>query len=98
MLKGLLMASGYLVLYIVYGKDGSENEKYGVPTVLGCSLLFTAWLFSVILLFLRPTGSALIVCLSFAILIPLLIAIWSVRARKKAASVRNADDADASHK
>ena len=82
MIKGCLMASGLINLYILYGKNG-KNGKVG-NQVIGYSLLNMIWLFT---LFGSIYGGAepilQIVCIAFTIAYPAILSICGIRNRRK---------------
>ena len=87
MLKGLMMASGWLTLYALNWK----NADYRWALLF--SLLNFGWLFAVMFCFFEHEDPvALAVSILFSIAYPALVAFIGIRRRKKAKE--NADKTD----
>ena len=79
MLKGLMMASGWLTLYALNWKDA--NYRWA----LLFSLLNFGWLFAVMFCFFEHENPiALAVCIIISIAYPAVVAAFGIRNRKKA--------------
>ena len=80
MLKGLLMASGTITLYILYGKN-VDKKSYRVA--LAYSLLNMLWLLTLLCSFIEPGLATRIGCIVFTIAYPAIITICGIRNRKR---------------
>ena len=79
MLKGLLMASGWLALYALDRKDADYRWA------MLFSLLNIGWLFAVMFCFFEHEDPiALAVCIIISIAYPAIITVFGIRNRKKA--------------
>lgn len=83
MLSGLLKMSGFLILWLIYGKEKAEtmSESLTLPIVL--SLLFIFWLLCLLFLFSRTAANDFWLCLVYVIGYPVAIIIWSILARRE---------------
>lgn len=83
MLSGLLQVSGMLILRLVYGKKYAVNHsgKFGLMILL--SLANILWLMSILFMVEGIVAKDTAICVFMAIGYPVIIAIWTVIARKK---------------
>lgn len=83
MLQGLLMASGSITLYILYGKN-ADKSKFNNIRAIGYSLLNMLWLITLFCSFDSGSGLATqIACIVLTIAYPAIIIICGIRNRKR---------------
>lgn len=83
MLQSLLLSSGRLTLYILYGKNVNKNKFYSMRA-LGYTLLNMLWLITLFSSFDSGSGLAVqIACIVITIAYPAIIIICGIRNKKK---------------
>lgn len=85
MIAGLLKASGFLILKLIYGKDSKKLEEFGLGTPMMLSVCLMFWLMSLLLLFTGAATKETWLHIVFGIGYPLVLFVWGmiVRAKKK---------------
>ena len=83
MLKGLLMMSGHLILLLIYGKERIKDTEFGIGVVATISVAVVFWLLSVVFLLIGAAAKDTILCVVFAIAVPLAFILWAIAVRRK---------------
>lgn len=83
MLSWILLRSGYLILWIVYGKEEFSKRTFGYRAVLGLSAVVILWLLCILFIAAGIANKDTALCWTIIILVPVIITIWSASTRRK---------------